>query len=1045
MRPVNLEISGFGPYPGKVKIPFKLLGSRGIFLITGDTGAGKTTIFDAITFALYGETSGGRRTGEMLRSDFAKNDAPTYVEFTFIYNAQEYTVRRNPKYIRAKKSGKGETTENADACLTLPNGRVITGAAAVTAGIKELMGIDYGQFTQIAMIAQGDFLRLLLAGSKERGEIFRKIFNTDLFLSFQDELKGRLSQAREKYKEGENSILQYIQGIKCKNSSPFYGTIEEYKAENNINSLDKITECLEKITEEQEKEKQRLVKEKDKNEALIKKTELKIQSIRQNNKNLESLFAQQKKLDTLNKMKSDIEEKNKILSEGEKAKYKIKPAADNKIKLEDELKLLDKTIIKRQEFLQINGGKLEEYKTEYKIQREKEPYRDKLKEEIASLKAEIQKYLLFDSLKKDIKDLNNRLINCDKDINENERLALKNKNESEEVKKEQKLLENTEVQIEQWKKQAETRKEIGSRLKEIKESLNVLEEKKYELRKLQDKFKRCDERYAKLLQSYNRMERLFFKGQAGLLAEALQDNAPCPVCGSLVHPSPACREENMPTKESLDYEKQRCDISQKELQSASEKAAGLNAEINAETKNVITAAGYCTKEKINSENITAVIDKCINQEKILCQDLRKRKTELEKKRLKMQENEKKLQSLNKEAEALLEKGKAFVKEKQEIISVLEKNKGQTAQLEKSLTFSSKNECCAALNEKQLNLKKSTDLLNKAEEAYRQLKSGIEAESAALQENKMLYKRKNSELKESAEKYKNAVIESGFRTERDYIDALIDEKKLEELKDEIKEYRESLAAAQKAVTVLKDTVTSGKFTDTEPLEKQLEAYNVLKDEIEEKREELFGFYNQNKEILEKLAQEKESLKGVTEQYLNLKNLSETASGELKGKEKIAFEQYIQRAYFSRIIYEANKRFEYMSAGRYLLTQQTKAAGLNVKTGLELDVFDNYTGKTRSVKSLSGGEAFKASLSLALGLSDVIQQSAGGICLDTMFVDEGFGSLDDESLNQAIDILNGLTKGNRLVGIISHVNELKESIDKKITVKKTPVGSSVEISV
>lgn len=255
----------------------------------------------------------------------------------------------------------------------------------------------------------------------------------------------------------------------------------------------------------------------------------------------------------------------------------------------------------------------------------------------------------------------------------------------------------------------------------------------------------------------------------------------------------------------------------------------------------------------------------------------------------------------------------------------------------------------------------------------------------------------------------------------------------------------IAYAQKAVTVLKDTVTSDKFTDTEPLEKQLEAYNVLKDEIEEKREELFGFYNQNKEILEKLAQEKESLKGVTEQYLNLKNLSETASGELKGKEKIAFEQYIQRAYFSRIIYEANKRFEYMSAGRYLLTQQTKAAGLNVKTGLELDVFDNYTGKTRSVKSLSGGEAFKASLSLALGLSDVIQQSAGGICLDTMFVDEGFGSLDDESLNQAIDILNGLTKGNRLVGIISHVNELKESIDKKITVKKTPVGSSVEISV
>ncbi|MDD4583368.1 MAG: SMC family ATPase, partial [Eubacteriales bacterium] len=328
MKPLKLILSAFGPYGDKVEIPLSEFGDRGLYLITGDTGAGKTTIFDAITFALYGEASGTNRESTMFRSDFASTKVKTFVELEFVYQEEIYKIERNPKYQRAKSRGEGTTWENANAALIYPDGKVKTGSTAVTEAIKELLGIDRNQFTQIAMIAQGDFLKLLLANTEERGKIFRTVFNTDLYRQFQMELKRQANNLKGQYEDLHKSILQYVGEVSCPKDNVVYLELEKLKVENNIHLLDQFMASLITLIEEDTKLQEREKKTGKKLQDELIELNKEMARVTSNNERLEKLERARGHLRDLEEQREEFKEKQSQLVKWENALYHVKPVWD---------------------------------------------------------------------------------------------------------------------------------------------------------------------------------------------------------------------------------------------------------------------------------------------------------------------------------------------------------------------------------------------------------------------------------------------------------------------------------------------------------------------------------------------------------------------------------------------------------------------------------------------------------------------------------------------------------------------------------------------
>lgn len=1044
MKPVNLIISAFGPYPKKVQVPFDKLHS-GIFLITGDTGAGKTTIFDAIAFALYGETSGARRSSEMLRSDFADAFTETYVEFEFIYNRQRYKIKRNPKYIRAKKSGKGTTSASPGAELTLPDGKVITGSTEVTKYVKELMGVDYNQFTQIAMIAQGDFLKLLLAGSKERGEIFRKIFNTSLCLEFQNELKRKNAAAKEEYKAIENTALQYIQSIKLNEDTPYGEEITNIKEQNNINSLQSLFPMLEYIVESEKKQLDLLNKQAVTADEEIRKAELNIHKANEDNKNFILLCEQQEKLKKLTAQAEIYKIKEDMLLKGKTALLQIHPVYQRVEMLSNQLNALTASAKKREEFLRQNTTVLERLFKEYQNEKSKEKDRDNLKNQISLLQNETDKHRELSSVLSALSKAESAVKSTEDIVKEKQEKQKCIKAESEKISAEISTLQGVSVEIEKWQNKSEKIKSLGNKLKEIQKQINNVAHKTQLLQSTQNAFAEKDALFISISNEYNKSERLFLSGQAGILAQGLKDNKPCPVCGSLHHPNPALIQQNVPSREELKEKKKHLDAVNKERQSLSEEAAADLSAINSLKSHIESLWKDCYKTELSYDNICTQISAEIKKATVVCEDLRTEKAVLDKKTAQLEKQTQKRLSLEKEEKSLEESLQSANEKLKNAISSLEKINGQMQQLEKEITYKDINQCRAVLCKKQAQLTEMLSSLAKSEQNYTALKERMDKENSAKEENEKSIKSTREDLATQRKALSEKLRENNINTIDQYKEILITQEQLKSLETEINAYSSALAGAKEAVQVLKKSVKITQLIDVTPLKEKSQQLLQEKSSLLQKISSKNADYTLNSNILNKLWDMSNSIKEAEGKYASVKNLSDTANGELSGKEKIAFEQYIQSAYFSEIIYEANKRFSYMSSGRYRLISRKSAYDLRSQSGLELDVYDNYTGKERSVKTLSGGESFKASLSLALGLSDVMQRKSGGISLDTMFVDEGFGSLDGESLSQAIEILNRLSADNRLVGIISHVNELKENIDKKIIIKKGLKGSEISLSI
>ena len=915
MRPITLTMSAFGPYAAKTVIELDKLGTNGLYLITGDTGAGKTTIFDAITYALYGEASGNTRDVNMFRSKYAEPSTPTEVELTFAYAQKIYTVKRNPEYDRPKARGEGYTTEKANAELHYPDGRVVTRLKEVNKAIVDIMGIDRSQFTQIAMIAQGNFLKLLLASTEDRKKIFQKIFRTQCYYQLQERLKQQTGELAKEYEKIGGSIRQYINGIACHPDDVLM--LEVGKA---------------------------------------KKGEL---------KNTEAVQLVEKLI------KQDAAAQQKVLGEIEKLD-KQKEAIAAQLAVAENRKTTEEKQEKAKENLALENQRLKRLETEKNEAAAHQPEVQKAVEAIAKLKAQLPEYAEMQNKQIERTGLQKALGDLAQKIKKEEETAEKLARSITEFKAEQASLQNAGAS------QA-TQKAEKDRLAEQQKDLETLKKEYAAYQKLEAQLKKAQADYAQKSEDsgqkraeYEHKNKLYLDAQAGILAETLTEGVPCPVCGSLEHPHPAQKPENAPTKQELEICKAKAEEAEKATQEASSKASNCIGQVDT------------SRETLQAHGQKLLGTDAVEEMERLCREKQQ------------------------QTAAALQKAEQQLKE-------IEKQLGRKAALDQLIPQKEEelDQCKNRRGSYETQQAGDGAKLQAAEKRLKELEEKLSYPSEA-EANQAL-----QQLRKQKEAWEKAIQE----TQKAHDECA---KNLAALKGTLEGYQKTLQGMEKV------DVQAVLAAQTEA-DQQKAAWQAQKGEISDR-------LAVNGPILENL-QPKISQMEETEKRLQcVQALSDTANGRLSGKEKIMLETYIQMTFFDRIIRRANVRLMVMSGGQYELKRRVNAENNRSQAGLELDVIDHYNGSERSVKTLSGGESFKASLALALGLSDEIQSSAGGIRLDTMFVDEGFGSLDEESLEQAVNALVGLTQGNRLVGIISHVSELKNRIDKQIVVTKEKSGGS-----
>lgn len=915
MRPLKLKISAFGPYSGVTEFDFNKLGTNGIYLITGDTGAGKTTIFDAITYALYGSVSGNTREVSMLRSKYADNATPTEVELLFSYRDKEYTIRRNPEYERVSKRGDGVTKQIAKAEIIYPDGKVITRIKDVDNAIHEIIGIDKNQFCQIAMIAQGDFLKLLNAPTTERIKIFRHIFKTKLFLDLQEHLKKEASTLDNECDTIRKSITQYIDGIICDEDNTDYIEVEKAKkgdlpTEDTIALLEKF--IADDTAAESKVEEQKATVQKDID--LVKAMLVKAQEV-------ESAKVDLAKNEAETQAETERKKEKEIKFKQEEAKQpEIKIITENIATIKALLPDYDELTSKQGEynrnktFIDVSAEKISETDTGIKAY---EDEIEKLSEEVKSYEKTGEEKLKLETEKTALKEKKDKLSKLKVDIS---------------ASQQQEKAYNDAVALYQ-KKQT------------VAEELNI---------------------------EFNKANTAYLEAQAGILADTLEKGKPCPVCGSVEHPDIAIKSETAPTKEELE-------LLQTQVNEAIEDANKARV-IAGNEKGVLTQK----QESVNDDIRTLLGDITISDAEA---DIENKLSDIE---TAIKDVDKKIRDLQgkltrkKDIEELLPKKSEKLNElKEEAIKIKDQLKEKTI--------------------------KNTELKKRIAELKEKLTF----------ENKVKAEAEISALTEKAEQIK---------------------KSFETVQKELFESNEKLIALKSAKTEIEKRIDADIDIDTEKEVERHDSLLSIQRGLETKVKIIHSRKAANEKALKNIKQRSIELIAIENKYAWVKALSVTANGGISGKEKIMLETYIQMNYFDRIIARANTRLMIMTDGQYDLIRRKEALKNQGQSGLDLDVIDHYNGSTRSVKSLSGGESFKASLALALGLADEIQSSAGGIKLDTMFVDEGFGSLDGESLSQAMKALTSLADGNRLVGIISHVDELKQKIDKQIIVTKDKSGGS-----
>jgi exonuclease SbcC len=1054
MKPIKLVLSAFGPYADRAPdIDFEQFYEKGLFLISGDTGAGKTTIFDAVCYALFGEVSGSYRKTQNLRSEYAKPETESFVEFTFSHQGKIWKIRRTPVYERPKLRGEGVITKNETAILQCASEPPTEGVKSVNAAVTELLGISARQFKQIVMIAQGEFWNLLNASTKERTSILRTIFMTEGYNRMEGLLKERMNRSFMQKSDLEKSILQHFRDVKAGENSAFAKELEWNQNMENGNRfrLDDLLSLIGRICREDQEESMQLKEKLKEEERLLSELVRAVTTAQADNALLDELEKLSAEKAALDGRRAEMEALSETLQLRKKASYYVKAdydrwKAEEKALKQAQLQLREKKDLlpdaERSCVLAESGlekalaGEAEEKRLAAKIalidgDRERYEERERLIERKEVLLHEAEAFAGEELQLKEREEALGRKI-----------LFLKNEIASR---------QDAPAALEKVRGRKEKLEGLRAEIGEIfGRDIPAFKKLQKERDSLQKRFLASREKYERAGREAEEGEKLLENSRAGILASALREGEPCPVCGSIHHPAPAALPEHSISEEEM-----------KALTDAEEKA-------RAAKDAALTAAELAKNRCLDAESrLSERIGKCLLNELYAAPAAEKNPETAE---------EVLLEAERSFTEKALQEAGALLKQLQKDCEILQKSREslesaagkETLELSEQKTAfeqkKSRNEKERALAGAALSrletlpyksLKEAEKAGKQAEQAAGQIRAEIEKarkfRDAALKERTELQSairvlEKAAEDAGEREKalqaaFRKALLENSFSDEAMFLDYAAGQKQIGEDEKTLKNYDELVKTNEVRLEKAREGAEGKQRADLAALsaqrDEQKEKVEVVRREknLTDNRLEL----NRSKES--RIRELKEQLAGALNQYTVEARLYKLVKGDISGKEKITLEQYLQGAGFDRIIAAANRRLQPMSEGQYELFRRKEAGGRQSGTFLDLEVLDNFTGRRRPVSSLSGGESFKASLSLALGLSDTVSSGAGGIQMDALFIDEGFGTLDRRSIESAMEILTGLTGAGKLVGVISHREELMENIPRQIRITKTREGSRI----
>lgn len=1057
MKPIKLVISAFGPYAGTMPpIQFDRFDEKGLFLITGDTGAGKTMIFDAICFALYGETSGSYRDKKNLRSEYAVDDSvDTYVEFYFSHQGKKYHVHRNPEYMRPVKRGTGMTKEEENAVLYCNAEPLCEGVKKVNKAVNELLHIDAAQFKQIAMIAQGEFWELLNARTDDRTKILRQIFMTGGYKNLESKLKDRMDAGTRNYEDTERSVVQYFRDVTVGEGSAFADALfrlqECAEESRSAWNLDEILDLIVQIIEE------------DQNRQNASESVLKAEKAQLDIKNQEAASA--KTNNEFVKRFTDLTEKKKILDAQQKsmtarfvslqrkkdAMYFVDPVYQNwdsqkKAAAEAERKLADK---ENERMISQEKGKKAGEALEDALK--KEPYAEQWRQIVKQITDDEEKYTLRDSLLNEIGTLEKEAARFPERKKELERMEHELNDKIEALNELIAKLKDSPVKL------AEARalsKEAGKLEKDINAIVNTdipaLLEKRTELEKKQKIFEKAKGDYQAARCEKQQAEDMLENCRAGILAAKLKEDSPCPVCGSVHHPQPAVLPEESITEEKCRKLSEKAEKAETAKNKALAEAEKEKASVQASEKQLKENIKKCLNHELfrspsDGKTPEELIDEITSRQDDIVQIIRENADligELERNLKRLEQAQEELKAAaGQETAQLRERKDDFTEEQHKNERSLAEKKASLSPL-RTLPYESLEQAQAARSEHQ----KMICEIEQAIETARKDKADAETElagiNAAMRELKEALDKAKEEETELHGQFRLKLTEKDFSGEEEFLSYRTSEKEIAGEEKEIADHRAQVQSISDRLRQADADARGKTMIDLAAVQNALSEQNRKVESLQNDCSQISSRLAHNRKKQEQIAGLRASLEKYKKESGMTARLYRLVKG-MTGNGKITLEQYIQAAGFDNIIQAANRRLLPMSDGQYELYRKERSPGKQSNTYLDLEVLDNFTGCRRPVGNLSGGESFKASLSLALGLSDTVASRSGGIQMEALFVDEGFGTLDQKSIENAMDILLNLSGTGKLVGIISHREELKESIPQQIKIEKSKSGSQITI--
>ncbi len=1047
MRFLRLTISALGPYPGKETIDFSEL--EGLTLVFGNTGCGKTFLFDAVTFALYGETSGKDRPTSTLKSSFAGLDANPYVELVFEHNGKEYTINRTPFFVRNKQRGQGTREEAESVYMLLPDGRKLDKKKQVREEVENLTGLTAEQWRQVVMLAQGQFERFLQAESGERGEILESIFGIGIYSRITQELQNRSREASAKINEARMSLA--ATGRTFRSECPEYKEYESIlEGKNSVYQGDDIRRLLKVMTEADSADMESATSEEEKGGMAQKKAVDAFMAA----KSIEDAYVEaeavEARLNELDSEKGVFDAKRQEIMRARDVLVHVKPADDALRDAKANVNSTRDNLTEAEAELESAAGALEKAKEAEAEAMKGKGKAESLSNDAAVINGSLSKYESLDSVLKDIaaaeKEHASAVDAAEKAKAEYDETADKVDTYREYLHKNSESKEKYAIIVRDIK-DVEGRMEQASRLLS---SLTAISVKRGEAEKAEKVFTEHSNRCLALNEELSEKYALFVKGQAGILAAELHEGLPCPVCGSVSHPRPASRAEGCPTSEEIDGLRGKLAGAEKdrdEARSVLEKKRSELGTMVGEARSTAEAAGIDADPESSDApgRVNAAIE-----------ELRSRKAGLASDRMALEAIVSKIDSINTyfeknkdpKAEKLELKEAADLAERKasEKLSVLKAKKEECS---KGLPFASRADAESKIDV----LTKEASDIRRAMESSSKARSSAEAKVAAAKSRvetlRTSLETAEKKIESCEAAFREVLAKNKFEDEDAYRAALRTESEIKSLEDEVSAYDKSVSIANGRLEQAKERIAGRERpADLEELKATKIAAEETFKAILAHKSDVAARVKGNAETADKVDAMLTDISRSLKDSLELQRMAEVAYNYKDQTGTIvSFAEYVQSRYFDSILALSARRLEHMTGGRYVMRRIADASGERKSHLLDLEIIDNDSPGSgpRPASSLSGGESFKASLALALGLSDAIKENAAGQKIDALFIDEGFGTLDeDESLDQAIDVLEDLSGSSKTVLIISHVQKLRERIPRQVVVEYTQgKGSSLSV--